>query len=62
MKESIEVRSPNTRSLKPRRVRTNDDKRTTRKTTSKTTNSNPKKREGVLNVSQNLKKKRSSQY
>ena len=37
MKESIEVRSPKTRSWKPRRTRTIDGKPTTRKTTLKTT-------------------------
>ena len=37
MKEIIEVRSPKTRSWKPRRVGTIDGRPTTRKTTSKTT-------------------------
>ena len=62
MKESIEVRTPKTRSWKPRRAKTIDGKPTTRNKTSKTTKLWPNQGDAIPNISWNLKKKMSNQY
>ena len=62
MKESIEVRTPKTRSWKPKRAETIDGKPTTRNTKSKTNKLWPNQGDAVPNISWNLRKKRSSQY
>ena len=51
-----------TRSWKPRREGTIDGKPTTRKTPSKTTNSDPTHGDAISSISWNLRKNRSSQY
>lgn len=64
MKKSIEVRSPKTRSWKPRRAETIDGKSTRgrqhRRQHQRQLNSDPTQQDVVPKISQNLKKKRTN--